>query len=55
MPTVTIFPEFQVAIPRAMIDALALKPSQKLQLVQFKNRIELTPIETMQETQSFVN
>ncbi len=54
MQTVTISPESKVVIPREMIDRLALKPGQKLQIEQFENRIELFPVNSLQKKPDFV-
>ncbi|HAI68541.1 MAG TPA: AbrB family transcriptional regulator [Gammaproteobacteria bacterium] len=51
MQTVTIFPEYQVVIPREMIDRLALQPGQKLKIEQFENRIELSPLDSLRNKQ----
>ena len=44
MPAVTVSTKFQVVIPLAVRQALGLLPGVKLQVVQFENRIELSPV-----------
>ena len=54
MQTVTISPKFQIVIPREMRDALRLQPGQKIQAIQYENRIELIPIEAMATVRGFL-
>ena len=49
METVTVSPEFQVVIPKAVRDALQLSAGQKMQVVAFGDRIELIPVRHMDE------
>lgn len=44
METTKISPKYQVVIPRAVREAMDLKPGLRLQVVQFEDRIELIPI-----------
>lgn len=41
MSVVTVSPKYQVVIPKLIRESLNLKPGQKLQVVQYENRIEL--------------
>ena len=43
MEAVTISPKFQVVIPRRVREALHLRPGQKMQVVEYGNRVELIP------------
>lgn len=54
MDTITVSPKFQVVIPRAIRDALALKPGQKIQAFQFGGRIELIPVQPMSKSRGFL-
>lgn len=47
MSVVTVSPKFQVVIPRAIREHLGLEPGQKVQVLQYENRIEFIPIRTM--------
>lgn len=47
MQTVTISPKFQVVIPLAVREAMALKAGEKLRVMEYEGRIELIPIKTM--------
>jgi len=40
MTTVTVSPKYQVVIPKEIREELKLKPGQKLQIIQFEDRIE---------------
>ncbi len=54
MNTVNISPEFQVVIPQAIRESLQLKPGQKIQAIQFENRIELIPIVPIKSMRGFL-
>jgi AbrB family looped-hinge helix DNA binding protein len=52
MYTVTVSPKFQVIIPQAIRQSLALQPGQKVQAILDDNRIEsmvhFAPVATLQ-------
>ncbi len=54
METVTISPKFQVVIPRAVRNALGLRPGQKVQVIRYGSRIELIPLRPIRETRGFL-
>jgi AbrB family looped-hinge helix DNA binding protein len=54
MEAVTISPKFQVVIPQKIRRALNLHPGQKVQVIQFKDRVELIPIKPIEEMRGFV-
>lgn len=54
MDTVTVSPKYQVVIPRAIREALALKPGQKIQALQFEGRIELIPVQPLSKSKGFL-
>ena len=41
MHTVTISPKFQVVIPQAVRESMKLSAGEKMQVLQFDNRVEL--------------
>ena len=43
MESVKISPKYQVVIPRKVRDSLNLSPGQRVQVIQYNNRIELIP------------
>ena len=54
METVLVSPKFQIVIPRAVREALRIRPGQKVQVVQYENRIELIPIRPTPEMRGFL-
>lgn len=54
MTTVTISPKFQIVIPKAIREALAIYPGQKMQVILKHNRIELIPIRPITEARGFL-
>ncbi len=54
MTTVTISPKFQVVIPKAIRQKLALKPGQKVQAIAYAGRIELIPMQPMKKMRGFL-
>jgi AbrB family looped-hinge helix DNA binding protein len=54
MYTVTVSPKFQVVIPKKVRDQLKIKPGQKLQLIQYSDRIEFIPIKPIKEMRGFL-
>jgi AbrB family looped-hinge helix DNA binding protein len=49
MATVTISPKFQVVIPLVVREALGLKAGEKLQVLQYGDRVELIPARPVKE------
>ena len=47
MVTVTVSPKFQVVIPKAVRQRLGIRPGQKLQILQFSDRIEFILLQNM--------
>ena len=43
MEAVKISPKFQIVIPRRIRESLKLIPGQKVQVIQYHDRIELIP------------
>lgn len=54
METVTISSKFQVVIPRNVRDSLKLIPGQKVQVIQYGNRIELIPEKKISQMRGFL-
>ena len=54
MQQVTISPKFQVVIPRKIRETLNLVPGQKMQVVQYGERIELIPHKQVHEMRGFL-
>jgi AbrB family looped-hinge helix DNA binding protein len=54
MSVVTVSPKFQVVIPREIREALRLEPGQKVQALQYQNRIEFIPVRPMRAMRGFL-
>jgi len=54
MSVVTVSPKFQVVIPRAIREAMGLEPGQKVQALQYQNRIEFIPVRSMRSMRGFL-
>ena len=54
MNVVTVSPKFQVVIPRAIREALGLKPGQKIQALLYEDRIEFIPVKPMRRMRGFL-
>ena len=54
MNSVSVSPKFQVVIPKAIREALDIKPGQKVQVIQYQNRIELIPIIPIKRARGFL-
>ncbi len=44
MSTVTVSPKFQVVIPKEVREALGIESGQKVQVMAYRDRIELIPL-----------
>ena len=49
MRTVTVSPKFQVVIPKIIRESMGIFSGQKVQMMVYKDRIELIPIRAMNE------
>ncbi|MBK7356668.1 AbrB/MazE/SpoVT family DNA-binding domain-containing protein [Propionivibrio sp.] len=54
MPTVTLSPKFQVVIPLQIREALGLKPGQKVEAMQYLDRVEFIPVRSAREMRGFL-
>ncbi len=54
MITVTVSPKFQVVIPRDIRNQLELEPGQKLQILNYSDRIEFVPIKNIKKLKGFL-
>ena len=54
METVTVSPKYQVVIPRKVRKALGIKPGEKVQVIQYDNRIEYIPVKKMKTMRGFL-
>ncbi len=49
LDTVIVSPELGVVIPASVCRSLGIESGQELQMIQFRNRIELIPVKPMSE------
>ncbi len=54
MRSVTVSPKFQVVIPKEVRESMGIISGQKVQLLTYRNRIELIPIKPMSEMRGFL-
>ena len=54
MNQVRISPKFQVVIPKNVREPLGLEAGQQLQVLSFRDRIELVPIRQISEMRGFL-
>jgi len=54
MDTVTISSKYQIVIPRAIREKWNIKPSQKVRLIVFGNRLEVVPVRDIREARGFL-
>lgn len=54
MHTVILSPKYQIVIPKAMREALNLRPGQRFQVVKYSGRIELIPDKDIGELRGFL-
>lgn len=54
MTTVTVSPKFEVVIPPVIREALGIRPGQRIQALQYRNRIELIPLQPMRNARGML-
>ena len=54
MVRVTVSPKFQVVIPKAVHEGLDIRPGQKLEVLQFSDRIEFILLQSIKEMRGFL-
>jgi AbrB family looped-hinge helix DNA binding protein len=54
MKTVTVSPKCQVVIPRDVRETLRIKPGEKMQVINYANRIELVPVKKIKTMRGFL-
>jgi len=54
MDTVTVSPKYQVVIPRRVRESLGKPPGQKVQVIQYGDRVELIPVKPIKQTRGFL-
>jgi len=54
MTTVKISPKYQIVIPKEIRKRLKLKPGQRLQIIDFDERIEFIVLKNIKEARGFL-
>jgi AbrB family looped-hinge helix DNA binding protein len=54
MSVVTVSPKYQVVIPQRIREALGLKPGQKVEALQYMDRIEFIPVRPLKAMRGFL-
>jgi AbrB family looped-hinge helix DNA binding protein len=54
MAVVTVSPKYQVVIPQRIREALGLKPGQKVEALQYMDRIEFIPVRPLKAMRGFL-
>jgi len=54
MTDVTVSPKFQVVIPKAIREALGIRPGARLHAIQYQGRIELVPVRSVRQARGFL-
>lgn len=54
MTTVKISPKYQVVIPKEIRNKLKLRPGQKMQILQFGERIEFILLKNIKDARGFL-
>lgn len=54
MAVVTVSPKFQVVIPLEIREALGIEPGQKVQALQYLDRIEFIPVKPLKAMRGFL-
>ena len=54
MPTVELSQKYTIDIPRALCESMHITPGQRLDIVQYGDRLELVPIRPFAEMRGFL-
>ena len=54
MLVVTVSPKFQIVIPKEIRESMGIVSGQKIQMLTYRNRIELIPIKPMKKMKGFL-
>lgn len=54
MDTVTVSPKYQVVIPKGVRESMGIVSGQKIQVLTYKDRIVLIPIEPIDKLRGFL-
>ncbi len=54
MTAVTVSPKYQVVIPKEIRESMGIISGQKIQMLTYRNRIELIPVKPMKQMKGFL-
>ena len=54
MTTVTVSPKYQIVIPKEIRESSGIVSGQKVQMISYRNRIQLIPIEPIENMRGFL-
>lgn len=54
MTTVTVSPRYEVVIPQVVRDSMGIRPGQRIQVLQYLDRIELIPVRPMRKARGML-
>jgi len=54
MKAVTVSPKFQVVIPKEVRESMGIVSGQKIQILTYRNRIEMIPVKPMKKMKGFL-
>ena len=54
MAVVTVSPKYQVVIPQRIREALGLRPGQKVEAIQYLDRVEFIPVRAIRTMRGFL-
>jgi len=54
MPTIRVSSDFKISIPEGLREELDITPGQEVELVRSGDRIELVPLQSMDEARGFL-
>jgi AbrB family looped-hinge helix DNA binding protein len=54
METVTLSPKYQVVIPQSIRERMGLEPGEKMQVLEYQDRIEFIPRRRLKDMRGFL-
>ena len=54
MEVVKVSPKYQIVIPKRVRESMQLRPGQKVQVLLYKNRVELIPEKKISDMKGFL-
>ena len=54
MTSVTVYPKYQIVIPKEIRESMGIVSGQKVQIMSYQGRIEVIPLKPMKEMRGFL-